>query len=75
MILEFSSVFFLRSLETLPARRQCSSRSFCVVVEVVLLDIFDGGVTVVADGRDRNPSLQCESYPGVTERVPGQEFS
>ena len=44
-------------------------------MEVVRLVVLDLGVAVIADGRDRNSSLQCEGDKGVTERVPGQKFS
>ena len=62
------------SLETLPPSRQCPCRPLRVVVEVVVLDVFDWGIAVVAHGRNGYPSFQCEVNPDVTERVPNQGF-
>ena len=43
-------------------------------MEVVLLDVLDRGVAVVAHGCDWNSSFQCKGDPGMAERVPGQRF-
>ena len=56
-----------RSFELSSTSRECISRSLCVVVEVVLLDVLDARIAVVADGRDRNSSFQCKGDPGVSE--------
>ena len=41
-------------------------------MEVVLLDVLDARIAVVADGRDRDAALQSKGDPGVAERTPGQ---
>jgi len=43
-------------------------------VEVMLLDVLDRGIAVVAHGCDRNSSFQSKGDPGMAERVPGQRF-
>lgn len=43
-------------------------------MEVVLLDVFDRGVAVVADGRDGYASFKSKGDPGMAKRVPGQSF-
>ena len=64
----------LRSSETLPARCECTGSSFRVVVEVVILNVFDSCIAVVADSRYGYSSFKCEGDPGMTERVPGQNL-
>ena len=46
-----------------------------VVVEVVLLDVLNRGIAVVADGGDGNATFQGKGDPGVAERIPGQGFA
>ena len=49
-------------------------RSLCVVVEVVLLDVLDRRIAVVADGGDGNATFKSKGDPGVAERIPGQSL-
>ena len=58
----------------LPSSGKRLSRFLGVVVKVVLLDVLDRRITVVADGRDRNATFQSKGDPGVAERIPGQGF-
>ena len=44
-------------------------------MEVVLLDVLDRCVAVVAHGGDRDAPLQGKGDPGVAERVPSQGFA
>jgi hypothetical protein len=44
-------------------------------VEVVLLDVLNRGIAVVADGGDGNATFKCKGDPGMAERVPGQGFA
>ena len=44
-------------------------------MEVVLLDVLDARITVVAYGRDRDSSLKCNGDPGVPEGIPSQVLS
>ena len=44
-------------------------------MEVVLLDILNGGIAVVADGGDGNATFKRTGDPGMTEGLPGQGFA
>ena len=57
----------------LPVESACCSLR--VVVEVVLLDVLNRGIAVVADGGDGNATLKRKGDPGMAERVPGQGFA
>ena len=59
------------SLELSPTSRECISRSLCVVVKVVLLDVLDARIAVVAYGCNRT-LFQCKSDPGVPQGIPSQ---
>ena len=61
-----------RSFELSSTGCECISRSLCVIVEVVLLDVLDALIAVVAYGRERNSSLKCKGDPGVLESIPSQ---
>ena len=43
-------------------------------MKVVLLDVLDRGIAVVADGCDGDAPFQSKGDPGMAERVPGQCF-